>query len=131
MESRDNRSEHSMARKKLVDERVALRTTLEKEISARRRKLEELNKQKRQLPISKDIKDSKKVVGLNLEHLVARERMVEAQIKRSISTGQDKASSKELSVIAAQRRQVKEVRTTISRINPHPPFSTKSILRRF
>lgn len=108
LESRDNRSEHSMARKKLIDERAALRSTFDKEINARRRKLEELNKQKRQLPISKDIKDSKKVVALNLEHLEARERAVEIQIKRSISTGQDRASSKELGVIAAQRRQVKE-----------------------
>jgi hypothetical protein len=119
-----------MARKKLIDERAALRSTFDKEINARRRKLEELNKQKRQLPISKDIKDSKKVVALNLEHLEARERAVEIQIKRSISTGQDRASSKELGVIAAQRRQVKEVRTTIIRINPHR-HSTQFIIRRF
>jgi len=97
------------ARKRGIAERDALRKAHEELSGIRRSKLEELNRQKKELPFhAKEIKDSKKLVALNLEQLENEERALERKIKSAATAGQDRAFAKELQSITAKTRLVRE-----------------------
>jgi septal ring factor EnvC (AmiA/AmiB activator) len=104
----------------VLAEKDALRKALDQQNTARKRKLEELNKQKKDLPINKDIKDTKKLIAANLEQLEREERAAETKIKTAATTGQDRGASKELQGIAAKKRIVREVRSTT--LSPPPQY---------
>lgn len=108
-ESMDTKHDAGAIREKAKQDREALRKQLDQQINARKRRLEELNKAKANLPVKLNIKDSKKLVAINMEQLDDEVKAIEAKIKAAATTGQDRAHSKDLQAIAQKKRIVREV----------------------
>ncbi len=61
----------------------------------------------KRLPVQKDSKDPKKVARVNYEYLDQEEKKLEAKMRSTSSTGEDRAVSKEIQQINARRKFVK------------------------